>query len=59
MMPGGELEAYTHLQPIVEKVAAQVDDGPCVMYIGRGGSGGCHWGVGVLGLGAAHRLGST
>jgi 6-phosphogluconate dehydrogenase (decarboxylating) len=39
MMPGGEPEAYKHLQPIVEKVAAQTDDGPCVTYIGKGGSG--------------------
>ncbi|GFR43952.1 hypothetical protein Agub_g5093, partial [Astrephomene gubernaculifera] len=39
MMPGGSPEAYSHIQPIVEKVAAQVDDGPCVMYIGGGGAG--------------------
>lgn len=39
MMPGGSPEAYKHIQPIVEKVAAQVDDGPCVMYIGNGGAG--------------------
>lgn len=39
MMPGGEAEAYAYLQPIVEKVAAQTDDGPCVMYIGKGGAG--------------------
>ena len=39
MMPGGSPEAYKHIQPIVEKVAAQVDDGPCVMYIGDGGAG--------------------
>ncbi|GMH42078.1 hypothetical protein BSKO_09997 [Bryopsis sp. KO-2023] len=39
MMPGGSKEAYQHLEPIVQKVAAQVDDGPCVMYIGEGGSG--------------------
>jgi 6-phosphogluconate dehydrogenase len=39
MMPGGSFEAYKHLKPIVEKVAAQVDDGPCVTYIGAGGSG--------------------
>ncbi|KAL6753626.1 6-phosphogluconate dehydrogenase, decarboxylating [Haematococcus lacustris] len=39
MMPGGSAEAYTHIKDIVEKVAAQVDDGPCVMYIGDGGSG--------------------
>lgn len=40
MMPGGEAEAYEHLKPIVEKVAAQTDDGPCVTYIGPGGAGG-------------------
>ncbi|EFJ45488.1 hypothetical protein VOLCADRAFT_109207 [Volvox carteri f. nagariensis] len=39
MMPGGSPEAYTHIKSIVEKVAAQVDDGPCVMYIGGGGAG--------------------
>jgi len=39
MMPGGSPEAYTHIRDIVEKVAAQVDDGPCVMYIGEGGAG--------------------
>ncbi|KAL4438006.1 hypothetical protein ABPG77_004227 [Micractinium sp. CCAP 211/92] len=39
MMPGGDAEAYKYLQPIVEKVAAQTDDGPCVTYIGKGGSG--------------------
>lgn len=39
MMPGGSPEAYKHIQPIVEKVAAQVNDGPCVMYIGEGGAG--------------------
>lgn len=39
MMPGGSAEAYKYIKDIVEKVAAQVDDGPCVMYIGEGGSG--------------------
>ena len=39
MMPGGDAEAYKYLQPIVEKVAAQTDDGACVTYIGVGGSG--------------------
>ncbi|PSC67084.1 5 -3 exoribonuclease 1, partial [Micractinium conductrix] len=39
MMPGGDAEAYKFLQPIVEKVAAQTDDGACVTYIGKGGSG--------------------
>eukprot|EP00879_Flechtneria_rotunda_P010994 GHRR01011488.1.p1 GENE.GHRR01011488.1~~GHRR01011488.1.p1 ORF type:complete len:367 (+),score=136.63 GHRR01011488.1:1687-2787(+) len=39
MMPGGSPEAYKYIEPIVTKVAAQVDDGPCVMYIGDGGAG--------------------
>lgn len=39
MMPGGSKEAYSYIEPIVSKVAAQVDDGPCVVYIGEGGSG--------------------
>jgi len=39
MMPGGTAEAYKFIEPIVTKVAAQVDDGPCVMYIGDGGAG--------------------
>eukprot|EP00210_Caulerpa_lentillifera_P005750 g5497.t1 len=39
MMPGGSEKGYNYIQHIVEKVAAQVDDGPCVMYIGPGGSG--------------------
>lgn len=39
MMPGGSEEAYHYIEKIVTKVAAQVDDGPCVTYIGSGGSG--------------------
>lgn len=39
MMPGGTKEGYDAISKIVEKVAAQVDDGPCVTYIGPGGSG--------------------
>ena len=39
MMPGGDADAYKYLAPIVEKVAAQTDDGACVTYIGPGGSG--------------------
>ena len=39
MMPGGDEDAYKYLAPIVEKVAAQTDDGACVTYIGPGGSG--------------------
>lgn len=39
MMPGGSPEAYKYIETIVQKVSAQVDDGPCVMYIGEGGAG--------------------
>jgi 6-phosphogluconate dehydrogenase len=40
MMPGGSYEAYKNIEDIVLKVAAQVrDSGPCVTYIGKGGSG--------------------
>jgi 6-phosphogluconate dehydrogenase len=39
MMPGGDAEAYKYLQPIVEKVAAQTEDGACVTYVGPGGAG--------------------
>jgi 6-phosphogluconate dehydrogenase len=39
MMPGGSKAAYAEIEPIVTKIAAQVDDGPCVTYIGPGGAG--------------------
>jgi len=39
MMPGGSREAYAAIEGIVSKVAAQVDDGPCVTFIGAGGAG--------------------
>ncbi|KAL9253505.1 6-phosphogluconate dehydrogenase, decarboxylating 3, chloroplastic-like protein [Drosera capensis] len=39
LMPGGSFEAYSNVERILEKVAAQSDDGPCVTYIGEGGSG--------------------
>ncbi len=39
MMPGGTETAYRNLEPILTKIAAQVDDGPCVAYIGKGGAG--------------------
>ncbi|WP_373546824.1 NADP-dependent phosphogluconate dehydrogenase [Chamaesiphon sp.] len=39
MMPGGTEAAYDNLEPILTKIAAQVDDGPCVTYIGKGGAG--------------------
>ena len=39
MMPGGTSEAYSFIEPIVTKVAAQTEDGACVTYIGSGGAG--------------------
>ena len=39
LMPGGPRQAYTLLEPALTKVAAQVDDGPCVTYVGPGGAG--------------------
>jgi 6-phosphogluconate dehydrogenase len=39
LMPGGTQSAYQELEPILSKIAAQVDDGPCVTYIGPGGAG--------------------
>ncbi|CAM6094964.1 unnamed protein product [Calypogeia fissa] len=39
LMPGGTLEAYKYVEDVVRKVAAQVDDGPCVTYVGPGGAG--------------------
>ncbi|WP_094559604.1 NADP-dependent phosphogluconate dehydrogenase [Synechococcus sp. 8F6] len=39
MMPGGTKAAYDAIEPLVRKMAAQVNDGPCVAYIGPGGAG--------------------
>lgn len=39
LMPGGTENSYQALEPILTKIAAQVDDGPCVTYIGPGGAG--------------------
>jgi 6-phosphogluconate dehydrogenase len=39
MMPGGPKEVYDLLEPVLTKIAAQVDSGPCVTWIGPGGAG--------------------
>lgn len=39
LMPGGTKTAYDELEPILTKIAAQVDDGACVTYIGPRGAG--------------------
>ena len=39
LMPGGDKSAYEAIKPIWESIAAKTDDGPCVTYVGPGGSG--------------------
>lgn len=39
LMPGGDPDAYDKIRAIWEAIAAKVPDGPCVTYIGPGGSG--------------------
>lgn len=39
IMPGGKREAWEELRPIFEAIAAKVEDGPCVTYIGPDGAG--------------------
>jgi 6-phosphogluconate dehydrogenase len=39
MMPGGTKAAYDAIDDLVNKMAAKVEDGACVTYIGPGGAG--------------------
>jgi 6-phosphogluconate dehydrogenase len=39
LMPGGDSQAYEQIRAIWEAIAAKVPDGPCVTYVGPGGSG--------------------
>ncbi|NSW76878.1 MAG: NADP-dependent phosphogluconate dehydrogenase [Candidatus Atribacteria bacterium] len=39
IMPGGHREGYELVSEILERAAAQVEDGPCCSYLGPGGSG--------------------
>src|SRR3954468_3195470 len=39
MMPGGERDAYARIEPMVTRMAAQVEGMPCCTYIGPGGAG--------------------
>ncbi|MBN2490823.1 MAG: NADP-dependent phosphogluconate dehydrogenase [Planctomycetes bacterium] len=39
LMPGGDREAYRHLEPVLLKIAARADTGPCVTYVGAGSAG--------------------
>jgi len=39
LMPGGNMVAYEHIQPIVEAIAAKANGEPCVAYMGKGAAG--------------------
>jgi 6-phosphogluconate dehydrogenase len=39
LMPGGDRGGYDELAPILTQIAARHPDGPCVTYVGPGGSG--------------------
>ncbi|TRY19691.1 NADP-dependent phosphogluconate dehydrogenase [Tessaracoccus rhinocerotis] len=39
IMPGGSVESYQALGPILEKISAKVDGEPCATYIGTDGAG--------------------
>ncbi|TKK66402.1 NADP-dependent phosphogluconate dehydrogenase [Ilyomonas limi] len=39
MMPGGNMEAYNQVKPILEAVAAKVDGEPCTAYMGKDAAG--------------------
>lgn len=39
LMPGGDVEAYKYVKPVLEAIAAKVNGEPCVTYIGPGASG--------------------
>src|SRR6185295_12239069 len=39
LMPGGAREAYDHIRPIFEAIAAKTDSGACVTYVGPDGAG--------------------
>src|SRR5947209_7041630 len=39
LMPGGDRAGYDDMAPVLTKIAAQVEDGPCVTYCGPGGAG--------------------
>ena len=39
IMPGGDVEAWQQVKPILEAVAAKVNDEPCVAYMGKNAAG--------------------
>jgi 6-phosphogluconate dehydrogenase len=39
IMPGGDMEAWKKLKPILEAISAKVNDEPCVAYMGKAAAG--------------------
>jgi 6-phosphogluconate dehydrogenase len=39
LMPGGSVDAWQHLRPILEAIAAKTESGPCVTHVGPDGAG--------------------
>jgi len=39
LMPGGTMEAYEAVAPVLKAIAARTESGPCVTYLGPGGAG--------------------
>jgi 6-phosphogluconate dehydrogenase len=39
LMPGGPVEAWEQLRPLLQDIAAKVHDSPCVTYVGPRGAG--------------------
>src|ERR1700749_624357 len=39
LMPGGTVEAWNRLTPVLESIAAKTDSGPCVTHVGPRGAG--------------------
>lgn len=39
LMPGGNISAWPHIRPVLEAIAARVDDAPCCRWIGPHGAG--------------------
>jgi 6-phosphogluconate dehydrogenase len=39
IMPGGDVEAWLQVKPILEQVAAKLNDEPCVAYMGKNAAG--------------------
>jgi 6-phosphogluconate dehydrogenase len=39
LMPGGSVEAWERLKPVLEAIAAKSDSGPCVTHVGPDGAG--------------------